>query len=252
MKSTGKIGITDITENMTAAYFDLEFCNERISRHNVPVAIGISFRRGGEEIGRYRALVWCGDEYDLWREQLEHIGYDKKMLQCNGKSMAEITEDLLAAHEEYQPRLYISLGKQDEDLLKRFVTQELEGWQFCDAIKFLPKRLSMKYDISLEKYAYICGIAFVHQFDPLADARSLGEIIWCVLQGKTDEARRQEVAEEYERRMFLTEYRNKQQAYSYLTGLPSLTPRQAEKRNVHASYLKKNRATYEFYIHEAE
>lgn len=242
--------ISEITEEVTTAYFDLEFCNERISRHNVPIAIGISYRQGQKEIGSYHTLIWCGDDLELWNEQLIHIGYSREELKKNGKPMEAVTEELLAAHEKYQPELYVSFGKQDETLLKKFVTQELEEWNFRDALKFLPKHLGMKYDISLEKYAYICQIEFIHQFDPLADARSLAQIIWCVQQNRAEEARRNEVAEEYERRLFLIQYRNKQQAYEYLKGLEELTSKQREKLNNHGEYLKKNRQKYLAYIEE--
>ena len=96
--------------------------------------------------------------------------------------MEQVTKELFDCHEKYQPEYYISFGKQDEDLLKKFVSQSLLAWTFCDAIQFLPKELSMKYDISLEKYAYICQITFVHEFDPLEDARSLGTIVFRVLK----------------------------------------------------------------------
>lgn len=106
-----------MTEHTVTAYFDLEFCNERISRHNVPVAIGVSYRRGEEEIGTYYSLIWCGDDLELWQEQLDHIGYSKILLRNYGKPMEEVTEELMACHEKYQPKLYISFGKQDEDLM---------------------------------------------------------------------------------------------------------------------------------------
>lgn len=239
--------IEDMTEHMVTAYFDLEFCNERISRHNVPIAVGVSYRMGEKEIGSYDALIWCGDELELWQEQLDRIGYSEALLKSAGKSMEEITEELFGCHRKYQPKLYVSFGKQDEDLLKRFVSKSLEEWNFCDAIRFLPERLSMKYDISLEKYAYICRIAFVHEFDPLEDARSLGNIVWQALTGQVDEARRLEVAEEYNRKMFLIEYQNKKQAYEYLTKLKELTPRQREKLSSHRAYLEKNQQKYEIY-----
>lgn len=247
---TKKLKIADVTEDMVTAYFDLEFCNERISRHNVPIAIGVSYQRGGEEIGNYYSLIWCGDEMELWREQLDNIGYRKDLLRDYGKPMEEVTEELMAAHEEFQPQMYISFGKQDEDLLKKFVTQSLDAWKFGDAIQYLPNQLSMKYDISLEKYAYICHIDFVHDFDPLEDARSLAEIVWCVLTNRIDEGRRQEVSEEYEKKMFLILYRNKQQAYNYLSGLEELTSRQQEKMNSHKAYLEKNKEQYLAYTQE--
>ena len=245
------IDITDvIKEGATAAYFDLEFCNENTSRHNVPVAIGISYRQGGREIGSYSSLIWCGDEYELWKEQLTRIGYEEETLRMYGKPMEEVTEEILAAHKEYQPKLYISLGKQDEDLLKRFVTQELEGLMFYDAVQFLPGALSLKYDISLEKYAHICGIAFVHKFLPLEDARTLADIVYNVLQGNVDEGRRQEVEEEYDRRMFVSQYKNKRQAYEYLLGLECLTPGQREKMKGYEKYLEENRGEYLEYMGE--
>lgn len=242
--------LAEVTDHTVVAYFDLEFCNERISRHNAPVAIGISYRKGDEEIGSYHTLIWCGDELELWKEQLDHIGYDREELRRNGKPMEEVTEELRAAHKEYQPDMYVSFGKQDEDLLKKFVTRKLDSWKFCDAIKFLSKSLAMKYDISLEKYAYICRLSFVHMFDPLADARTLADIVWCVLTNQIEEARRQEVAEEYNRKMFLIEYRNKQQAYTYLSELPELTLKQKEKLALHGKYLKKHQATYQAYMEE--
>ncbi|MBO5302763.1 MAG: hypothetical protein J6A92_01800 [Lachnospiraceae bacterium] len=247
---TKKLKLADVHEDMVIAYFDLEFCNERISRHNVPIAVGVSYQRGGEEIGNYYSLIWCGDEMELWREQLDNIGYRRDLLRDYGKPMEEVTGELMAAHEEFMPKMYVSFGKQDEDLLKKFVTQSLDGWEFCDAIQYLPQKLSMKYDISLEKYAYICHIDFIHDFDPLEDARSLAEIVWCVLSGQQDEERRQEVAEEYAKKMFLILYRNKQQAYDYLCGLEELTPKQQEKLHNHENYLKRNREQYLAYTEE--
>lgn len=240
-----KFSITDAVKGeAAAAWFDLEFCNENTSRHNVPIAIGVSYRKGSREIGSYSSLIWCGDECELWEEQLTRIGYDEKTLRACGKPMEEITEELLAAHKTYHPKLYISLGKQDEDLLTRFATQSLEEWTFYDAVQFLPGSLSLKYDISLEKYAYICGIDFVHQFRPLEDARVLAETLYHVINGKTDEERRQEVEEEYDRRMFVSQYKNKRQAYEYLLGLEHLTPGQKEKMRGYEAYLKENKEMY--------
>ncbi len=227
-----------------AAWFDLEFCNENVSRRNVPIAIGISYRKGSREIGSYSSLIWCGDECELWEEQLARIGYDKETLRTYGKPMEEITEELLAAHKMYGPKLYISLGRQDEDLLTRFVTESLEGWEFYDAVQFLPGSLSLKYDISLEKYAYICGIDFVHRFQPLEDARALADTLYRVVNGRADEGRRQEVEEEYDRRLFVAQYKNKRQAYEYLLGLLHLTPRQREKMRGYEAYLKENEEMY--------
>ncbi len=237
-------------QDTVVAYFDLEFCNERISRHNVPIAIGVSYRLGEKEIGTYDALIWYSDEVKLWQEQLDYIGYSEGLLQQKGKTMKQVTKELFDCHEKYQPEYYISFGKQDEDLLKKFVSQSLLAWTFCDAIQFLPKELSMKYDISLEKYAYICQITFVHEFDPLEDARSLGAIVFRVLKGQTDEARRREVAEEYNKKMFLIEYQNKKQAYEYLSALGELTPRQRDKLESHRSYLNKNHKQYLIYTEE--
>lgn len=236
--------IKDITEETAAAYFDLEFCNERISRKNVPVAIGVTYRRGGREIGTYHAKIWCGDGMELWEEQLDAIGYGKEELRSFGKPMEEVTEELLMLHETYRPMMYISFGKQDEQLLNMYTTQELSDWNFLDATQFLSARLGMKYDISLEKYAYICRIDFIHRFLPLEDARSLADIVWQVLSDRAEETRRQEVAEEYERKMFLIRYRNKQQACAYLENLSILTPGQKEKLKNHRSFLKKNERQY--------
>lgn len=243
-----KLGIDGIGAGDMAAYFDMEFCNECISRHNIPVAIGVSYRRGNREIGYYHALIWCGDQYKLWREQLSHIGYSQEMLQQHGKPMEEVTEEMLDRHREYQPKAYISLGKQDENLLKKHFTQMIRGWNFCDAIKFLPKRLSLKSDISLEKYAYICRMEFIHQYDPLEDARALADVIWRVLHHQVDEARRQEVEREYNRKLFLARYRNKQQAYAYLLGRPQPTPGQQEKLKNHRAFLEKNKEKYLAYL----
>lgn len=247
---TEKIDFKNTIQDTVVAYFDLEFCNERISRHNVPIAIGVTYRLGEKEIGTYDALIWYSDEVELWQEQLDYIGYSEGLLQQKGKTMEQVTKELFDCHEKYQPEYYISFGKQDEDLLKKFVSQSLLAWTFCDAIQFLPKELSMKYDISLEKYAYICQITFVHEFDPLEDARSLGTIVFRVLKGQTDEARRREVAEEYNKKMFLIEYQNKKQAYEYLSALGELTPRQRDKLESHRSYLNKNHKQYLIYTEE--
>ena len=60
-----QINIADIAkEGVVSAYLDLEFCNENTSRHNVPIAIGVSYRNGSREIGSYSSLIWCGDEYE--------------------------------------------------------------------------------------------------------------------------------------------------------------------------------------------
>lgn len=239
--------IADITKETVAAYFDLEFCNDKISRHNIPIAIGISYRQGEEEIGSYHSLIWCGDELELWEEQLDNIGYAKTDLRENGKSMEGITEDLLVLHKKYQPKLYISFGKQDEDLLKKFVTKKLQSWQFSDAIAFLSNAFHMRYDISLEKYAYICRLLFVHIYDPMADARVLAEIVWCALMGNEDKVRCKEVSKEYDRKMFLIEYQNKKQAYEYLKSLQAPTPKQREKLALHEAYLKRNLEQYQIY-----
>lgn len=242
--------IKNMTEETVVAYFDLEFCNERSIHHNVPVSIGISYRKGEKEIGNYYAIIRCCNEMNLWIEQLRSIGLSTAKLKLSGKSMEQVTEELVSAHERYQPQMYVSFGRQDEDLLKRHATEDLTGWSFCDACRFLPKKMDMKYDISLEKYAYICGFDFVHTFDPLADAQILGEIFWCVFRGRPDENRRQEVAAEYERKMFLIQYHNKQQAYNYLSALPELTTRQREKLQSHAAFLKKNEKQYIAYVKE--
>lgn len=242
--------VQDMTEQTIAAYFDLEFCNERISRHNIPVSIGVTYRQGDKEIGSYYTLIWCGDEMELWKEQLEAIGYNREQLKATGKSMEAVTEDLLSLHALYHPQYYISFGKQDEQLLKKHVTEKLSGFHFADAMQYLPKRLGMKYDISLEKYAYICGLNFIHTFEPLEDARILADIFWCVLCGREDENRRQEVFAEYGRKMFLIEYHNKKQAYDYLNELPVRSLRQEEKRKMHAAYLKKHQKRYEDYMAE--
>lgn len=240
-----QINIADVAkEGVVSAYLDLEFCNENTSRHNVPIAIGVSYRSGSREIGSYSSLIWCGDEYELWEEQLTRIGYDEKTLRDCGKPMEEVTEELLEAHKVYGPEVYISFGRQDEDLLMRFATKSLDKLEFYDALRFLPGRISMKYDISLERYAYICGIDFVHAFEPLADARALGDIVYRVLRGKADEGRRQEVEAEYDKRMFVSQYKNKQQAYAYLLGLESLTPGQREKMKEYETYLEENRYKY--------
>lgn len=240
-----RIGITDVLkEEVTVAYYDLEFCNERTTHHNVPVAIGVSYRRGGTEIGSYDTLIWCGDDYELWEEHLLRIGYEEETLKARGKPMEEVTGDLFAAHEAYQPRLYISLGRQDEDLLKRFITESVQDWEFYDAVRFLPCSLSLKYDISLERYAYICGITFVHEFRPLDDARCLAEVFACVHKGRVDKARRQQVEEEYDKKMFVSQYKNKRQAYLYLKGLSDVTPGQKEKMRGYEKYLIANREKY--------
>ena len=242
--------IQNMTEETVVAYFDLEFCNEHTSHHNVPVSIGISYRQGAKEIGNYHTVIRCGDEMDLWLEQLKAIGLSREIIKNSGKSMEQVTEEILSAHACYQPQMYISFGRQDEELLKKYATEKLTGWSFCDACQFLPKRLDMKYDISLEKYAYICGLEFVHNFDPLADAKILGDILWCVFNHRADEKRRQEVAAEYHRKMFLIQYHNKQQAYNYLSALPELTTRQKEKLQNHAAFLKKNEKQYIAYVED--
>ncbi|MBO5372942.1 MAG: hypothetical protein J6A75_09520 [Lachnospiraceae bacterium] len=247
-----KTEIFNITEDTITAYFDLEFCNERISRHNVPIAIGVSYRCKGKEIGSYYSLIWYSDEMELWKEQLDNIGYTRRILKDYGKSMKTVTEELLEEHEKYQPKLYVSFGKQDETLLKKFVTESLEDWNFCDAIQWLNRQLSMKHDISLEKYAYICHLDFIHDFDPLEDAQILAEIIWCVLQNQEDNMRKEEVIEEYERKLFLIQYRNKQQAYMHLSSLDELSIKQKEKMQNHAAYLAKNMEKYEAYMKESD
>lgn len=242
---TNQIRITDVAnEEVTAAYFDLEFCNELDTHHNIPVAIGVSYRRGGREIGSYCAKIWCGDDYKLWEDQLERIGYREEMLRKCGKPMEEVTDDLFAAHKTYGPALYISLGRQDEDLLRRYLTQSPDAWEFYDAVRLLPGKLSLKYDISLEKYAYVCGISFVHQFLPLEDARCLADIIRCVLRGEINEERRRQVEEEYDKKIFISQYKNKRQAYEYLLEQESLTPGQKEKLRRYEDYLKTNRELY--------
>lgn len=241
-----KIG--DIKDDFVVAYYDLEFCNECETRRNFPIAIGASYRRGSEEIASYESLIWCGDERKLWKEQLDRIGYDAKTLRKYGKPMEEITEEILAANEEYQPLMYVSFGRQDSDLLKKHATRSLEHFAFRDGIKFLSKRLLMKCEISLEKYSYICGLDFVHEFLPLADARCLADVIWCVLGGHADENRRQEVAKEYEGRMFVSQYKNKLQAHEYLSGLSELTPRQQEKMHLQEEFLEKNRERFAEYM----
>ncbi len=233
-----------LKKEKTVAYLDLEFCNERTTHHNVPVAAGVSYRRGGRELESYDTLIWCGDEYELWDEHLLRIGYEEQTLRKFGRPMEEVTGDLFAAHEKYRPEYYISLGRQDEELLKRFITREPEGWEFYDAVRFLPGRLSLKYDISLERYAYICGIPFVHKFQPLDDARCLAEIFACVCRGGADMARRREVEEEYDKKMFVAQYKNKRQAYEYLLGLESLTPAQKEKMRGYEEYLNGNRKKF--------
>ena len=238
-------GIMDVLkEGVTVAYYDLEFCNERTTHHNVPVAIGVSYRKGGREVGSLHTLIWCGNEYELWEEHLLRIGYEEKKLQRYGKPMEEVTGDLFAAHEKYSPRFYISLGRQDEELLKRFITRSLDEWDFYDAVRFLPGRLSLKYDISLERYAYICGIPFTHKFRPLDDARCLGEVFDRVINGSVIEVRRKEVEAEYDKKMFVSQYKNKRQAYEYLLGLESLTPGQREKMLGYEAYLKGKREKY--------
>lgn len=247
-----KTEITNITDKETIAYFDLEFCNDSISHRNIPIAIGVSFWRGGKEIGSYYSLIWCGDDIALWKEQLDNIGYTRRILKDYGQSMEVVTKDLLTAHKKYHPNMYISFGKQDEDLLKKFVTKSLSDWNFCDAMPYLTWQLSMKYDISLEKYAYICHIDFIHDFDPLEDAQILAEIVWCVLQGKEDSLRKEEVMAEYERKLFLIQYKNKQQAYLHLSSLQELNPKQKEKLQSHTAYLEKNVEKYNAYMEESD
>ncbi len=128
--------------------------------------------------------------------------------------------------------------------MKRFITRSLDEWDFYDAVRFLPGRLSLKYDISLERYAYICGIPFTHKFRPLDDARCLGEVFDRVINGSVIEVRRKEVEAEYDKKMFVSQYKNKRQAYEYLLGLESLTPGQREKMLGYEAYLKGKREKY--------
>lgn len=240
----GKLKIAEVRKDTVVAYFDLEFCNECKSRQNYPIAIGVSYRRGSAELYAYHALIWIGDELTLWKEQLARIGYDNEELRRHGRPMEEVTEELLSAHERLQPKLYVSYGSQDEKMLLRHASQSLDEFHFRDGLKFLSKRMSMKCEVSLEKYAYICGMPFVHQFQPLEDARCLAGVLWRVLHGNIDEGRRQEVLREYEIRLFLSEYKSKRQAAEYLESLGQLTPKQQTKRKKHREYLAKNAAFY--------
>lgn len=240
--------IADAAGDTVVAYYDLEFCNEAVSRHNLPIAIGVSYRKGGQEIGSYDALIRYDKEQELWQEQLERIGYSQKMLRLYGKPMDEMFGDLLRCHETYQPKLYASFGRQDEDLLKKYADNRLSHWSFCDALRFLSERLGIKYDVSLENYAYICGISFVHIFDPLEDARALAEVVWHILQGQMDETRRQKVVAEYDKKLFLMQYQNKQKAYDALLRLPERTPRQQEKLYAHEAFLEQNKNRYLSYL----
>lgn len=82
---TEKMDFKNTIQDTVVAYFDLEFCNEHISRHNVPIAIGVSYRLGEKEIGTYDALIWYSDEVELWQEQLDYIGYSEGLLQQKEK-----------------------------------------------------------------------------------------------------------------------------------------------------------------------
>ncbi len=57
-------------------------------------------------------------------------------------------------------------------------------------------------------------------------------------------ARRREVEEEYDKKMFVAQYKNKRQAYEYLLGLESLTPAQKEKMRGYEEYLNGNRKKF--------
>lgn len=243
--------IVDITEEMVVAYFDLEFCNDCISRHNFPVSIGVSYRQGNKEIGTYFSVIRFGEEVQLREEQLKAIGYHKKQLQETGSDMEVVTAELLQAHAAYQPEIYISFGKQDEDLLKKHTFEKILQWNFSDALNFLSNQLQLKYDISLEKYAYICEISFVHQFQPLEDARTLGQIVWRILMGNQNKKRKEEVVEEYDRKMFLIKYQDRKRAYQYLAELPALSPRQKEKLRNHKIFLRENQKRYMDYVMES-
>lgn len=236
--------IPDITQEIVVAYFDLEFCNDSISRHNFPVSIGISYRIGNKEIGNYFSVISFGNAVKLRSEQLYTLGYGYEELEELGSTMDEVTEELITKHEKYQPKMYVSFGKQDEELLKKHLTKTVEHWNFCDALKFLPSYMHIKFDISLEKYAYICDVDFVHAYEPLEDAKTLGDILWCVLQGNADEIRKHEVIEEYDRRLFMTQYKNKKQAYLYLSSLPERTARQDEKMQLHKGFIDKHEERY--------
>lgn len=242
-----KTEITEIAEDTVAAYFDLEFCNDSISKHNFPVSIGISYRRGDTELGNYFSVINFGDMAQLRREQLHAIGYCMEDLEEYGSSMEDVTEELLAEHKKYHPEIYVSFGKQDEDLLRKFMAEEVE-WNFCDAIRFLPKRLEIKYDISLEKYAYICELDFVHEYQPLEDARCLAEIVWRVLHDKLSMERKEEVSAEYDRRMFIIQYQDRKRACQYLNSLPELTPKQRDRLKKHQEFLKANQRQYIAYM----
>ena len=231
-------------EDQVVCYFDLEFCNDLISRHNYPVSIGLSYRRGLEELDHYSTVIRTPRYVNLWEEQLNNIGQSKSYLYTHGARITNVAEHMLWLDEKYHPAYYLSFGAQDGDMLKKYTHERLLGLKFYDALAFLPKMLDLSYDISLENYARICRLDFEHVYDPLEDARALGQVVVLIGRGEYDSGERDRIVADYERKIFVSRYLDRQNACQYLEALPRRSERQEENLRRHRAFLKENQLRF--------